>query len=633
MMEYHLLESEKLVMLRDYLKLLLEDSLIKDSYQDIKHQLDKECSTPKVLTLLGMLIQMDIQMLKKRKFHALTLSIQESQQKASKMILKDKLASLGNLLKKKDLTQIIIHSSLILAQELILTKKDLTASWIFRCKGISAKLSCLTKTDYQDSDMILLKKLYPKEVVKSQLFKIQGLIHQNKNLLKTYLASYISIHVDKWENDLIEIQKLKDVKQMKKNKKKANQIKTIKIKFKPDSDQKIMLSHLSGGYNYMYNKSAAFLNSYDWNIPLSGFDIKNKLATGFTRKYSEEWNEFLKEKSTTIKEYGKESNEFKELKKSEAELKERIKPIKQISEFEETITKELRDLAVKEAYIRYTTAKATHKNFTELNFRKKKLLKNNFTINFPTAMIKLKDGNLFFTNKSLKVKQIDLNIRSKKFIASLDKLREIKISRLNGRYFLYIPIEYQIKETTNNQAVGLDPGSSTFLSGYATNGKFKIQQTNLISKLNQKADLLKSKKVKNLRKALLRIERRKKNLVDNMHWQVIKFLCDNYKYIYLEKFDSKRIIQQNNISSLTKRCLVDFSHFKFREKLLYKAESQGISVKIVPSYYTSKHCSSCGALQNLTLAERSFECSGCSVESDRDINAAKNMLMLGLTMC
>ena len=118
-----------------------------------------------------------------------------------------------------------------------------------------------------------------------------------------------------------------------------------------------------------------------------------------------------------------------------------------------------------------------------------------------------------------------------------------------------------------------------------------------------------------------------------MHWQVIKFLCDNYKYVYLEKFDSKRIIQQNNISSLTKRCLVDFSHFKFREKLLYKAESQGISVKIVPSYYTSKHCSSCGTLQNLTLAERSFECSGCSVESDRDINAAKNMLMLGLTMC
>nr|WP_279432243.1 zinc ribbon domain-containing protein [Caldanaerobacter subterraneus] len=46
---------------------------------------------------------------------------------------------------------------------------------------------------------------------------------------------------------------------------------------------------------------------------------------------------------------------------------------------------------------------------------------------------------------------------------------------------------------------------------------------------------------------------------------------------------------------------------------------------------TTKTCSSCGNIEDLSLSDRIYKCSRCGLEIDRDLNATINMLkMVGL---
>ena len=75
----------------------------------------------------------------------------------------------------------------------------------------------------------------------------------------------------------------------------------------------------------------------------------------------------------------------------------------------------------------------------------------------------------------------------------------------------------------------------------------------------------------------------------------------------------------------------DCSWSKFNEFLEYKAEWNGVNIVRIGRFEpSSKMCSSCGMINNdLTLSDRKWECD-CGVVHDRDINAAKNILQMGL---
>ena len=66
--------------------------------------------------------------------------------------------------------------------------------------------------------------------------------------------------------------------------------------------------------------------------------------------------------------------------------------------------------------------------------------------------------------------------------------------------------------------------------------------------------------------------------------------------------------------------------------LTYKAEEAGGWVAKVPAPYTWQRCSACGTLPEGPLPQRQrvFRCPSCSHEQDRDVNAARNILMVGL---
>jgi putative transposase len=69
----------------------------------------------------------------------------------------------------------------------------------------------------------------------------------------------------------------------------------------------------------------------------------------------------------------------------------------------------------------------------------------------------------------------------------------------------------------------------------------------------------------------------------------------------------------------------------FFNYLEYKAEWAGIQLVKVNPRNTSKTCSRCGMVKDrLGLEDRIFYCIWCGLEEDRDINASKNILRLGL---
>ena len=78
------------------------------------------------------------------------------------------------------------------------------------------------------------------------------------------------------------------------------------------------------------------------------------------------------------------------------------------------------------------------------------------------------------------------------------------------------------------------------------------------------------------------------------------------------------------------KSIADVSWNQFTQFLTYKAEEAGRKLGIVNPAYTSQNCSQCGDRKAKSLSERSHRCQICGYTAHRDVNAAKNVLALGL---
>jgi len=112
----------------------------------------------------------------------------------------------------------------------------------------------------------------------------------------------------------------------------------------------------------------------------------------------------------------------------------------------------------------------------------------------------------------------------------------------------------------------------------------------------------------------------------------------------LHKFSRKIVDQYQNIvvgdvSSLAlvktrmAKSVLDAGWGKLKAQLQYKGQQAGRSVQIVNERNTTRVCSGCGALTGPSgpdmLVVRQWICGECGDTHDRDVNAARNILLLG----
>jgi putative transposase len=101
----------------------------------------------------------------------------------------------------------------------------------------------------------------------------------------------------------------------------------------------------------------------------------------------------------------------------------------------------------------------------------------------------------------------------------------------------------------------------------------------------------------------------------------------------VERFDLIAIEDLNVAGMVRNRCLAKsisrVGWGEFRSMLDYKAQQAGRRLVVIDRWYpSSKTCSSCGhLLAILSLGTRHWTCPDCGTRLDRDINAAKNILV------
>ncbi len=235
-----------------------------------------------------------------------------------------------------------------------------------------------------------------------------------------------------------------------------------------------------------------------------------------------------------------------------------------------------------------------------------------------------------------KIKNIKLSLDRK----PAGEIKSATISKTpTGKYFISILVDTGLKPPNKCQvkpetSIGVDLGIKDFLT--TSNGE-KVKNPRHLKK-----NLFRLKKLQRRasKKKKGSCNRRKANFkVAKLHERIHNLRTD-----FLHKLSSKLISENQTIcledlnvqGMLKNHCLAqsiqDCSWSKFNEFLKYKAEWRGVNIVRIGRFEpSSKMCSGCGYVnRELKLSDRKWQCPECSVAHDRDINAAKNILQIGL---
>jgi putative transposase len=110
-------------------------------------------------------------------------------------------------------------------------------------------------------------------------------------------------------------------------------------------------------------------------------------------------------------------------------------------------------------------------------------------------------------------------------------------------------------------------------------------------------------------------------------------LVRKFDLIAIENLKTTKMMKNHRLA----RSIADASWSEFGSMLKYKCDLYGKTLEKVNPALTSQLCSSCGASNNRFglstfewLGVREWDCPNCGAHHDRDVNAAKNILALGL---
>ena len=247
------------------------------------------------------------------------------------------------------------------------------------------------------------------------------------------------------------------------------------------------------------------------------------------------------------------------------------------------------------------------------------------------------------SGRYLKVPRLDKPIKMCESVRFKGEIRSVTISREADEWFasflVKIPDEtfvYAHAVGDSQAAAGIDLGLTTLMT-LSDGTKFENPRT-LKKNLRKVRKLSKSvsRKVKgsaNRRKAAVRLARGHAKVArirkDHIH-KITSKLVRTFKFIGIENL---------NVSGMTKnrrlaRSLQDAAFYEIRRQLEYKAKLAGGHVVLADRWMpSSKACSSDGCdhvLEKLALDQRRWTCPACGAAHDRDVNAAKNLMMVAL---
>ena len=196
-----------------------------------------------------------------------------------------------------------------------------------------------------------------------------------------------------------------------------------------------------------------------------------------------------------------------------------------------------------------------------------------------------------------------------------------KLLKTPDGYHLKVTCFFE-KETMKKtgRQVGIDFGCSTSLT-LSTGEKINIsvEEPERLKKLQRKLEFLKkgSNNRKKLVNALKREYQKMTNKKNDLVNKIVHRLLTEFDLIAIQD-DSFNSWKEENHGKAVQHSVLG------RVKAKLKASNK---VKVISKWEaTTQTCSKCGHREKLELKDRVFECSGCGLSLDRDVNAALNVL-------
>lgn len=203
-----------------------------------------------------------------------------------------------------------------------------------------------------------------------------------------------------------------------------------------------------------------------------------------------------------------------------------------------------------------------------------------------------------------------------------------------GKFFLLQCVEFpeeQIKDMED--FLGVDFGLvniATLSTGEKMSGKeienYRIERQKVRSSLQSKC-------TKNSKKVLKRLsgrERRTASIVNHtIAKKIVHKAVEEDKGIALENLKGIRKSANDKGKNFRSR-IGRWNFFDLRNKIEYKARLAGIPVIFIEPRYTSQMCSRCFHIGN--RRGEKFSCSHCGYSDHADLNAAKNIRLVGLSV-
>jgi putative transposase len=216
-------------------------------------------------------------------------------------------------------------------------------------------------------------------------------------------------------------------------------------------------------------------------------------------------------------------------------------------------------------------------------------------------------------------------------------IKTVIIQRSAGKWYVCFSCEVAPSAQPlppSPEVVGVDPGLKAFAT-LSTGEQIKRQRwmkrdAKDIARLQRKKEQhpTGSPERRKVVKALQQAYQRQANRRNNFAHQESRKLVNRFGLIVFEKLDIADM--QSNGSKVINRNMADVAWARFVAYSAYKAESAGRAVVQVNPRGTTQMCSGCGEIVPKDLSVRVHDCPHCGLKLDRDLNAAWNILALGL---
>jgi transposase len=423
----------------------------------------------------------------------------------------------------------------------------------------------------------------------------------------------------------------------------------VKVKLKLLVKDKQKFNQWFRGSRFAYNKTiAAVKKGHSPNF----FDLRTMLVTANTKKTHPEYQRLETEIKSFQAMRKKASNEEKDrfqeeitmLKRQLQQAKKTMKASKNegVYEWELETPKDIRAGGVADVCNAYKTARINLKQgnikFFQMKYRKK--ASNNHCMTIPKTMIKYHHGKIIIGDTT-----IPIGRKTRKKHSHLQIDCDCRMVKQHHEYFLLIPTKHTLSMEDKPSLVnycGVDPGTRTFMTTFGNQGCFEYEHDmKVIRTVDKHIEHYKSCKKNSIRNSkthqrvkkrnLIKMERKKEHIVDEIHWKTILHLLRNNDVIFYGNIKSHNIVRGKKHRGVNKD-MNNMKFFKFKERMLFKACELQKRIVMVNEAFTTQTCSSCGSI-NHPECSKIYYCSQCKKCVGRDVNAAKNILMKGILSC